>query len=186
MNTNTISLGYCPTMTKTVSKVIKDKTHVTPVPFGSAAQALYALRSEQVDAVIIGRYAKAAELAPGTGIIPLEKEGFTLVTHTKGFIDVHDLPGLTVHTYLAESLVKEQYPELDHVSYYPTVEEAFAATRKNEAALISWNDFIDTFELLIPMDENGKIRKYRFPVLFYKETRKDIPEILDIRKTSER
>ncbi len=166
-------LGFCPTMADHAIHLKQKEKSIDLYPFGSAAEALYYLREGHVDGVVIGRFAKKSELSPSIKKQCIEKEGYTLVSFRKGFIENANLQDLPVRTYLPEELVRNKYPELRHITFYTSFEEAFGGLRPSEAALIDWHDYQDELELLIPVENGEKVKKYRLAILFFQQQKEE-------------
>ncbi len=176
-------LGFCPTMADMAVDLKGNNEFVQLYPFGSAAEALFYLKQKAVNAIVIGRLAKERERSAQMEMHPLQKEGYTLVCHQKGFIEFDHIGKLRVHTYLPQELVQENFPELKQVSYYADKHSALQNLSDTEVVLIDWRDFEEDFELMIPVNESGKIKKYRLPVLYYlKENASQVRQLLGARE----
>ena len=185
MVSKSFKLGFCPTMAEIAMNLKNKNDFIELYPFGSAAEALFYLRSGYVDSIVIGRFAKSSELAATIQQRCIEKEGYTLISRHKGFIEISGLPKITVHTYLPKDLVKSKYPELKNVIYHNTLEEAFSETNFSEATLINWHHYCDDFELLIPIENGEKVKKYRLPILFYQKQAEVLPNLIGLGKTQQ-
>ncbi len=168
-------LGYCPTMTG-IARELADKNkneNISFVPVGSAAEALYYLKADEIQGALIGRIAKSTEINPETRKIKLQEEGYTIVTWQKGFIDQSNLPDLPVVTYLPEPVVRNIIPEVKQIRFVKS-EEEMIRHMNDHAGLIPWSDYKDEYELLIPMERGGKMIRFRLPVIYCKEGNKEI------------
>ncbi len=164
-------LGFCPTMANIAIDLKSKNDLIELYPFGSAAEALFYLKQNAMDGIVIGRFAKQAEISPQIDKQCLQKEGYTLISGQKGFIEFEYIGRLQVHTYLPETLVKEKFPELKNIQFHPDKNTALQNVNRTEVALIDWHDYEDRFELMIPVDEGGKIKKYRLPILYYQKAK---------------
>ncbi|NCF75400.1 MAG: hypothetical protein GWO87_02865 [Xanthomonadaceae bacterium] len=158
-----MKIGNCPTMGKYTEEISK-KYSLDIVRNRSAAEVLYNLSAGNFDIGLIGRKAEKA------GFIDYEKRlkdvGYTLIYREKSTIDYRQLGAITVHTYLPENIVKNNFPEFRNIIYHQSLEKSLKEGKIN---LISWDDWDDRFNLLIPIDEFGnKIEKFRTPILYSK------------------
>lgn len=170
MQDQEVKVAFCPTMRPFIQN-INFKENVKFYDAGSAANALYYLMTGEVDAVLIGRAANKQELNAQIKEKRLQ-QGYTLVFNRKMGVDNSQLSQFPVHTYLAPSVAERILPD-NKITYHASLDECL----KNglaEPVLIDWNDYRDEFELLIPMDSNGKISVFRAPVLYYACQIKDI------------
>ena len=158
-----MKIGNCPTMEKYTEEISK-KYNLDIVRNHSAAEVLYNLSAGNLDIGLIGRKAEKAEFVGYEK--RLKDVGYTLIYRGKSAIDYRQLGAITVHTYLPEDIVKNNFPEFRNVVYHQSLEESL---REGEINLISWDDWRDEFNLLIPIDEFGnKIEKFRTPILYSK------------------
>ncbi len=128
---------------------------------GSARSVLMALNTGQIDVGIIGRTAKKSEF---TGLKKRIGEGYTLVTNRKQMILNDELSQIDIHTALPEKVVMKNFPYLKHLIYHEKMADSLM---DGEVRLISWDDWNDSFELLIPVDEAyNKNPDFRVPHLF--------------------
>ena len=159
-----MKIGNCPTMLKYVEEVSK-QNHLDMVNYHSAAEVLYNLNLGNIDIGLIGRKAKQDEFVGYEK--RLKSVGYTLIYLQKTMIDYHRLGEIMVHTYLSKDVVENNFPELGKIVYHDSLEESL---KSGEVNLIDWNDWNDSFNLLIPVDELGnKIEKFRTPILYSKD-----------------
>jgi len=157
-----IRIGYCPTMINYV-KDFESKNFAKSINYGSAAQAINALRKREVDAIIVGRLATQNELNE-----PFNykfREGLTLVGETKKFIDIQDLKNLEIHTAINKNIVDEFLPDSTNIVFYDNLDEAINQGL-SKSVLIDWNDYEDYMGLIIPMQYSQKVEKFRLPVFY--------------------
>lgn len=159
-------IAYCPTMQPFAEKLEKEIDEVSMIEMSSAAQVLAALRSGDVDGVLIGRYAKRRELAEGTRR-EIFKEGYTLVYKTKGGISESELKDLKVNTYLEKDKLGDFIPLFAKIAFKESLDECLTGGL-DTPLIIDWKDFRDDFEMLIPLNESGKLPLFRAPVLYYR------------------
>ena len=174
MSRNELKIGFCPTMSEIARKIGQKNGNVTLIPLGSAAEALYYVKSGALDGVIIGRIAKRTEISDSVRRLALQNQGVTLVARQKGFIDYRDLPHIPIVTYLSEETVRPLIHDTRNTQFVIDFNEAEAFLTRNNAALIDWSDYSDSLELLIPVDESGnKIIDFRLPSLYYQASREE-------------
>jgi len=161
-----MKIGYCPTMEEYVKK-IKNIQDFEIINLGSAGRALYSLSNDEIDVAVIGRKAKKREFV---GYEKVSGKGYTLITDSKRMILKDDLANIKVDTNIPKDIVKKEFPELKNVTYHKTLQDALD---NGNIQLISWDDWNDEFELLIPVDEfSNKVKKFRVPHFYSK---KEIP-----------
>jgi len=163
MQENERRVSFCPTMKPFIQDLNFNKGTAF-LDAGSAANALYYLTAGEVDAVLIGRTAKKRELHDQVKEKRLG-EGYTLVFNRKMGIEFQQLPGFTIHTYLPRSIAENILPD-NKIIFHKSLEECLV-DNLSEPVLIDWNDYQDEFELLIPLDNRGKVPVFRAPVLYY-------------------
>ena len=160
------SMAYCPTM-EPFAKIIENKfENIETIPANSAAEVLYMLRSNQVDSVLIGRTAKKREIDSQTKFFRL-KGGITLAFKGKYAIPVEQLKEAEAITYLEQEKVADVKKYFGKIHFLPTLEECLKYNL-DIPTIVDWEDFDDSFELLIPMNETGKVPEFRAPVIYYK------------------
>ena len=158
-----IILGYCPTMQENAEEISVANNNVVLVKQASTSDALMSLKKGSVDAVLIGRLAKQSEIE-NVNELAL-KNGYTLITNEKRFIQKSELQKIRIHTSLNKNIAEQILPDID-VVYYQSTEEA-VSKGLIEAVLIDWRDFKDNYELLVIMDGNNKVKEFRIPVLYF-------------------
>ena len=176
-----MKLVYCPTMTPFANDILKnvsDEVEFIKVP--SAAQALSMLKYNEVDSVLIGRCAKQREISNDTKELRL-KDGYTLVFKDKEMIYEDELKTLSVLTYLDENKLYEFKDSFKEIKYLSSLKECLKF-QLDIPILIDWKDFREDFQLLIPINNNGKVMKFRAPVLYYKEMNEELIKIKNIFK----
>ena len=157
-----MKIGYCPTMEEYVKK-IKNIQDFEIINLGSAGRVLSSLSNDEIDIAVIGRKAKKREFV---GYEKVSGEGYTLITDSKSMILKDELKNLKIDTAIPKEIVEKEFPELENVVYHKTLQEAL---NNGEVQLISWDDWDDKFELLIPVDEfNKKIKRFRIPHFYSK------------------
>jgi len=156
-------IGYCPTMKKYVINFFKNKEFEL-INLGSARQVLFLLNNDKIDVGVIGRQAKKSEFK---GVLKRIGTGYTLITTIKSMISNKDLEMLEIHTSISKEIIKEKYPYLKNVIYHNSLKDALS---KGKIQLISWDDWNDGFELLIPVDDfNNKNPDFRVPHFYSKK-----------------
>ena len=157
-----MKIGYCPTMEEFV-KNLENIQDFEVINLGSAGRALYFLSNNEIDVAVIGRKAKKIEFE---GFEKVTGSGYTLITGSKSAILKDELKNLRIDTNVPKEIVEKEFPELENVVYHKTLQEALD---NGNVQLISWDDWDDRFELLIPVDEfNNKVKKYRVPHFYSK------------------
>ncbi|MCD6101483.1 MAG: hypothetical protein J7J77_00305 [Candidatus Cloacimonetes bacterium] len=162
---DTIKMGYCPTMEIFLNDIMELNPDIKLLSFGSAAQVLALLKEDYLNAGLIGRIAKKNEIYNEIKEMRLAK-GYTLVGKFKIAIPHGELSNMEIHTYLPEEVVKSFIPEVNKVIYHKSVEDA-VREGISSAILIDWDDYSDDYELIIPIEDEGKVLKFRTPTLYY-------------------
>lgn len=171
-----VTFGYCPTMAELAEEIRTYNHHISLEAYGSTGQALSALNKGQVDAVLVGRLAKASELNDAFEI--RLRDGLTLVGRQKIFLSLSELEESNIHTYVSEERAREYLPETKDIVYHDSFETAIKEGL-DDMVLIDWHDFSDNLELVIPVDAYmNKVEKFRIPVLYSFD--KEKIEYLDI------
>ena len=165
-------LGYCKTFER-YAMALAEENELELIRFGSSFEVLSNLSSGNIDYAVIGRRAYSNEINSEILEIPLKEYGWTLVSVEKDFFEYSKIEEMEVHTYLDESKVK------DFFSYKPSLvfHEDLESIPKEKIALIRWEDFHDDFELIIPLDGEDKIEKFRTPILYMREGTKPLENI---------
>ena len=154
-----IRLGYCPTM-EPWAREYANNNNVVLIRKGSTAEALNDLKNNRLDMALVGRLATTFER--GSANETILRDGYTLVSNQRKI--VQELSLLTVHTAVDKTIAQEMLP-LSKIIFYETTEEAIKFGL-NENVLINWNDFNDNYQLVVVMDGNQKVEKFRIPVLY--------------------
>jgi len=158
-----MKIGYCPTMKKYLINLFRNNKFEL-IDLGSASQVLYLLDNDKVDVGIIGRQAKKTEFE---GVLKRIGSGYTLITAMKSMISNKDLDMLEIHTSISKEIIKQKYPYLKNIIYHNSLKDALS---KGKIQLISWDDWNDNFELLIPVDDfNNKNPDFRVPHFYSKK-----------------
>ncbi len=161
-----IKIAYCPTMQPYADLISKNVKEVEMLEGNAAASVLAALRTGQVDGVLIGRNAKEYEIDEETHFARLKK-GITLVYMQKAMVDENQLSTIPVKTYLEKDKVGDMIQYFQSVDWRDSFEDCFK-DGLDIPALIDWDDYRDNFELLIPVNRFGKTPVFRAPVIYYK------------------
>ena len=158
-----MKIGYCPTMEKYLKKYIDNKNFEL-INLGSARQVLFLLDNNEIDVGVIGRQAKKSEF---NGVLKRIGTGYTLITTTKSMISNDGLKTLEIHTNISNEIIKQRYPYLKNIIYHNSLKDALS---NGKIQLISWDNWNDNFELLIPMhDFNNKNSDFRVPHFYSKK-----------------
>jgi len=160
-----IRIAFCPTMKSFAESIHHEIDTVQLVPAGSAAVVLEMLKGGMVESVLIGRTAKSYELGNDIEFKRL-KEGITLVYKDKTSISKDQLKEIPVKTYLDKDSLGGVAGFFTKIAYIKSKDDCLKGGL-SIPALINWRDFRDSFELLIPVDENGKVPEFRAPVIYY-------------------
>ena len=159
------NIAFCPTMNPFAEKLVQIEG-IKMIPLQSAGQSLATLKAGEVQGVLIGRYAKGREIDSETQQDILQG-GCTLVYRAKTGIGETELKNVAVNTYLADEDIQAFKPLLGEIHRFDSLD----ACLKDQLAtpiLIDWQDYRDEFELLIPMNNYGKVSLFRAPVLYTK------------------
>lgn len=165
-NEEKIKLGYCPTMEED-AMILAGEENYELIKFNSASETLLSLKEEKINKALIGRKAKQSELNSKINEKILES-GYTLTTNKKSFIEYSQLQDLEIYTYLSKEITENLIPSSSKI-IYSSKEEAVDKVLKGEAVLVSWKDWQDNFELVVIMDENQKVKKFRGVFLYENE-----------------
>lgn len=154
-----LKVGFCPTMQEEALRLKRENKNIELVSFVSTNEVLENLKLNQIQAALIGRKAKISEIENDLNENRLKKDSHTLITTTKQIILENDLKKIEISTCLSEK-TKELYPELK-------LNFKDCNYKNGDPWLISWDNFSDEFELLIPINEYGeKIKKFRTAHLY--------------------
>ena len=151
-------IGYCPTMVHEAFQIAERKNYEL-IQFNSASEVLLSLNKNQIDYALIGRKPYSYEI---NGKIKEEilKSGKTLVSNEKRLIDISQLNYLRINTYLTGLDDK-------NIVYYESKEEALERINHGEIVLISWEDWGDDFELIVPVYPNREqVKEFRGVFLY--------------------
>ena len=160
-----IKIAYCPTMKKYANTINSKITDIDFIGANSAAQVLAMLRESIVNIVLIGRTAKSFEINDNIDFLRL-KNGYTLIYKEKTGIYYSDLKQVDLNTYISREKIKDIVHLFKKINFFTNFDNCLK-NGLDTPILIDWQDFKDQFELLIPMDENGKVAYFRAPVLYY-------------------
>ncbi len=156
-----LKLGYCPTMNDDAVLIEAMNPEVELIEYRSASEVLAHLNSKDIDFALIGRKAKTDEL--DNCFERMLKSGYTLIAPSKQFIYYNDLIELKVSTAIDRNIAEKIYPELD----LEFLESEDILSGEKNVILISWDDYEDSMELLIPVNPDGsKIKEFRTPILY--------------------
>ncbi len=159
VESSSIKVGFCPTMQVDAERLQKENENINLVSLSSAGEVLANLEAGKIDLALIGRKAEKTEISKDILERKMFETGFTLINSQKSIISKNEIANLEVKTCLDKS-IQEDFSE------FKIIFEQDCNYQKEEIWLISWNDWTDDMELLIPVDENGKIKKYRSPFLY--------------------
>ncbi|MCK4997285.1 hypothetical protein KAS08_03190 [Candidatus Pacearchaeota archaeon] len=166
-------LGHCPTMKEAAEFIGNQNPSITLVEFGSTSATLANLNSENINIALVGRKAKSYEV--GDAHERVLGEGVTLITQSKQLISYDQLEDLRIFTYLDKEIFEEQFPNLN-IEVSGDKEELLQSNYN--IVLISWEDYEDYMELLVPLNQDGgKVKEFRIPVL-YSRDKKLLEEII--------
>jgi hypothetical protein len=157
-------VGYCPTMFEEALKFKQENENVVLIEFQSASDVLLALKNNNIGLAIIGRKAKQYEINDYTQEI-MKESSFVIVFKEKILINSEDLVLIPIHTHHVNYPKKYFSNEkvFIHSNFEETISKAFS---NNEPALITWEEFLDEFELLVVMNGLQKNKDFR-GIFFY-------------------
>ena len=167
-----MKIGYCPTMEKYLKTYIDNKD-LDLINLGSARQVLSLLKNDKIDVGAIGRQAKKSEFE---GVLKRIGTGYTLINTTKCMISNDDLETLEIYTDVSKEIIKQKYPYLKNVFYHDDLKDALF---NGKIRLISWDDWNDNFELLIPVD-NFNNKNSDFRVLHFYSKKEEFLDKLEL------
>lgn len=156
-----LKLGYCPTMTEDAELIKGMNPKIELIEYTSSSTVLASLNSKDIDIALIGRKTKTYEL--DDGFERMLKKGHTLIAPSKEFIYYNDLIKLKIYTAIDRDITEKKYPYL----YFEFLENEDILFDGKNIILISWDDFKNDMELLIPLNPDGsKIKEFRTPILY--------------------
>ncbi|NIA03749.1 MAG: hypothetical protein GWP09_00170, partial [Nitrospiraceae bacterium] len=156
---------------KEQKNVFGNEYDIELIPASSAGEVLYMLKTNRVDSVLIGRSAKKSELDDKVSSFRM-LDGVTLVYKVKAGVPVEQLKEIEVLTYLKPEKIARVKNFFKKVTFLDTIDECLNSNLEIPV-IIDWHDFRDDFELLIPMNDYGKVPEFRAPVLYYKVNMSD-------------
>ncbi len=154
-------LGYCDTFEKYAIDLARGND-LELRKFKNSSEVLKNLKAGTITYAVIGRKAYSFEINDEITEIPLKELGHTLIAPEKDIIEYSELRNIVVHTYLEEEIVGKYLPSETEVIYHENIQEAL----EKGITLISWEDFNDDLNLLIPVEEESKVIKFRTPILY--------------------
>lgn len=159
---NKTKIGYCPTMHERAIS-LSEKNNYEAVPFSSASEVLYALKNKGLDKALIGRKAKTNEITENTKEKVLES-GYTLVSNKKSFLEYSRLDSIEVYTSLSNDIAKEIIPDskINHIQKKNVPNKI----KKGKIILIPWEDWEDSFELVVIVKGDEKVKDFRGAFLY--------------------
>ncbi len=160
-----MKISYCPTMTPYIEKISSEIEGIKLLPASSAAEALYLLQTKYAQGIIIGRVAKKSEIPDEIFAYRL-KDGKTLIYRQKVVVNIKNLKHVDVYTYLSRNSLKDVEILFRSVTFFDTLDECLRDDLETPV-LVDWQDYRDEFELLIPVNESGKIPYFRAPIFYY-------------------
>jgi hypothetical protein len=165
-------IGYCPTMQVYAKNIASNIEEVEMIQYASAGQVLAMLKEDMLDGVLIGRTASSTEINAKTDFVRLKK-GVTLAFKTKYGIPEKELKNVDVLTYLKPEQVEHVKHFFHQIYFLPSLDDCLKE-KLEVPVIVDWNDFRDDFQLLIPMNENGKTQQFRAPVIYHKNIDNEI------------
>ncbi len=160
------TLGYCETFERLAFDFARENKDIVLKKFDSSFTVLSNLKNGNLDYAIIGRKAYAYEIDSSIQETPLQDLGFTLVSKSKGFVEYDDLKNIKIHTYLNKEDV-ENFIDSENIVFHQDLETAIELGL-DSTVLISWHDWDDSFQLLVPLKEGRKVEKFRTPTLYHR------------------
>ena len=162
-------LGYCKTFERYAIE-LAEQNDLDLVKLGSSFDVLSNLKSGNIDYAVIGRRAYTPEINEKTLEIPLKEYGWTLVSSEKDFFEYSEIENLEIHTYLKQEEVQDFFSYEPSIVYHDDIDSAF----ENGITLIHWEDFQDDFQLIVPLQGDAKVEKFRNPMLYMWEDTKPL------------
>lgn len=162
-------LGYCKTFER-YAHALAQENNLDLVIYGSSFDVLSNLKSGKIDYGVIGRRAYSYEINEETLEIPLKEYGFTLISSQKAFFEYSEIENLEVHTYLKNEEISDFFTFKPQITFHENIESAL----KGELVLIHWEDFKDDFQLVVPIEDDAKVEKFRNPMLYMHEKREPL------------
>jgi len=159
-------LGYCPTMESYALDIQNKNPNLTLLLLENSSSAIDSLNNNDVDFIIIGRFAEEKEiLSPSFKKLTTEKR-YTFVSKNKSFVSIEDLSNLKIHTYLDEKVINEIFNKGQSNIIFHDALESSIKEGLNDVILIAWDDYNDSLQLVVILENNQKVEKFRFPLLY--------------------
>lgn len=160
-----VRLGACRTMIRHYLPDSADSRDYEVIPFKSTMNVMAALQAGEIDIGFVGRPARESEGGGELSGFPL-RSGWTLVGRERGWLDESALEQKIVHT-TADSLTLSRYLPLGvTVRPHDSVSEALDSCGPNDVVFLSWDDYRETYPLVIASNDDGKIPRFRRPTLY--------------------
>jgi len=154
-------LGYCPTMESLAKDIEEKNNNIRVYEYQDASQVLNNLKIKKIDVALVGRLSKDYEVSKDVKERRLDS-GLTFVSSSKTFLDLSQIPLYKIHTYLSPEDISN-YVSLENVVFYDSLKDI---SLENNLVLIDWNDFKEEHELVVILDKDVKVKKYRLPVFY--------------------
>jgi len=160
-----VRLGACRTMTRHFLPDSADSLDYEVIPFNSTINVMTAHRAGEIDIAFVGRPARESEGGGELSAFPL-RTGWTLVGRSSRMIDESALEQAIVHT-TADSLTIGRYlPSAVTIRLHKSISAAMDSCGPDEVVFLSWDDYRDTYPLVIASNGDGKLPRFRSPTLY--------------------
>ncbi|MFP4165259.1 MAG: hypothetical protein ACLFVE_14885, partial [Chitinispirillaceae bacterium] len=135
------------------------------VAFNSTMEVMSALQAGKIDIAYVGRPARESEGAGELKAFPL-RAGWTLVGSSFRMIDESALEHATVHTVADSLTIRHYLPSGITIRRHDSVSAALDSCGQDEAVFLSWEDYRETYPLVIVRNSDGKLPRFRNPTLY--------------------
>ncbi|MFP4418009.1 MAG: hypothetical protein ACLFSB_12125 [Chitinispirillaceae bacterium] len=158
-------MGLCTTMKEHYLPDSLDTLDCEIIPFNSSMSVLAALRAGRIDIAYVGRPAHRRE-----GVADMDaralRSGWTIVGSSKRFIDESDLATAVVHTTADSHTIAQYLPATVTVRQHESIFAALEDCGDHELVFLPWEEYDETYPLVIPFNSKGKIPHFRRPVIY--------------------
>jgi hypothetical protein len=160
-----IRLGACPTMRHHYLPDAIDSADYRVLPFSNTKEVMAALRAKEIDIAYVGRPARISEGVTGLSAFPL-RTGWTLVGRSNRIIDESAFAQAVVHTSADSLIIKRYLPPAVTIRSHASISAALDSCGQDEVVLLSWDDYDESYPLVIPSNIDGKLPRFRSPTLY--------------------
>ncbi|MFW5785521.1 MAG: hypothetical protein ACOCW1_04980 [Chitinispirillaceae bacterium] len=176
-----VLLGACPTMIRHYLPDTAGNVGYEVIAFNNTMEVMAALQAGKIDIAYVGRPARESEGAGELKAFPL-RTGWTLVGSSFRMIDESALERATVHTVADSLTIRHYLPSGVTIRRHDSVSAALDSCGQDEAVFLSWDDYRETYPLVIVRNSDGKLPRFRNPTLYCRKNQggklKSIAELI--------